>query len=220
MRSHRTQKKISKTASGIIEFAPTFTFSRYENFEVATKEATGFKALEKYVAPTAQQSTESAKSFDNVAISDFSEELKFQRRSHVKSNEDSTFTVTLAYEKDDSDKYKCVDIIFNYKKDTTSGATESLESAELAVTVKDPQNADSTLDLKVEDLDLDSDITEYLFRFTRGLAWGSATYAILDCNANESVNKGIYLTMNAPFNYSIQWGDEVRKLILAYKFSN
>ena len=78
---------------------------------------------------------------------------------------------------------------------------------------------EKVINLQIKDLDLDSDVTEYLFRFTRGLEWGSETHGILDCNPNDSVNKGVYFTLNAPFNENINWGNRIDKRlpIFAYR---
>lgn len=222
MRSHRTQKKMLKDATTSVTFAANCTFSKYESFDVVAESIEGFTKLSAYTKPT-DMSTEisGANSASIKAVSNFSEDLKYWRRNYMRSNEDATFTVTLVYNQT-GDKGNCVNIVFTYTKDTATGATEPIESVTMYVTVQDPDYpTDSTKTLKLETpkLDLDSDITEYLFRFTKGLSWGSVTYGILDCNPNESVNKGIYLTMNAPFNGSIGWGDEVRKLILAYKLT-
>lgn len=222
MRSHRTQKKMIKAASTTVSFADDFTFSKYENYTVAEEDISadtaGFVQIGAYAKP-ADMTGEANAGASIKAVSNFSEDLKYWRRHCMRTNAASTFTVNLVYEKNETDdkKGKCVNIVFTYKKDNTTGATEPLESIKMNVKVQDPADSSKTLTLETPDLDLDSDITEYLFRFTKGLSWGSVTYGILDCNPNESVNKGIYLTMNAPFNGSIKWGDEVRKLILAYK---
>lgn len=221
MRSHRTQKKMLKDATATVSFADDFIFSKYQTYTVKEEDATGFKTLGAYVKPADSALAGSSIADAGIkAISDFSEELKWQRRGCIKDNQNKTITVNLAYLKTDSGKYKCVNLIFTYKQ-TNNGAADSEadEEAEINVEVIDPDDDTKTLTLKTPPLTLDSDITEYLFRFTKGLSWGSVTYGILDCNPNESVNKGIYLTLNAPFNGSIEWGDEVRKLILAYKLT-
>lgn len=205
-----------KEATATIDFADDFTFSKYQNYTVNGVATTGFKTLKAYEKPASSTTTPAlAANADVKAVSDFSEELKWERRGFIKNNKTGTITVNLAYNIENS-KYQCVNIIFRYKA-TTATDGEADEEAEINVEVVDPDDSTKTLTLKTPALTLDSDITEYLFRFTKGLSWGSVTYGILDCNPNESVNKGIYLTMNAPFNGSIGWGDEVRKLILAYK---
>lgn len=215
MRSHRTQKKMLKEATTNIAFAADYTFSKYESYDVAEDDTTNYTKLETYEKPTDMTAVATGASIK--AVSNFSEDLKYYRRKCMKKNENTNFTVSLVYENgEEANRGKSVNISFEYTENTTSGATEPEEHIVIFVEVKDPANPANRLRLETPKLDLDSDITEYLFRFTKGLSWGSVTYGILDCNPNESVNKGIYLTMNAPFNGCIGWGDEVRKLILAY----
>lgn len=145
-------------------------------------------------------------------VEEFSEELRYMRRECIKNKSNNTITLKLAYEKDkdDENKYKCIIIEMKYN---TSGE----EKVNIKSNVKDGVNQECNLYIK--DLDVDSDVTEYLYRFTKGLDWGSETYAILDCNPNLSVEKGIYLTLNTPFNRLISWGDTKRRLIIAYQLN-
>ena len=74
------------------------------------------------------------------------------------------------------------------------------------------------MELVCDNLTLDSDVTDYLYRFTRGSDWGCETVGILDFNPNQSVNKGVYFTLNAPFNTNMGWIGDVRKPIYGYYF--
>lgn len=191
MRSHRIQKSAFK-AGETYTFSDDFIFSKFKFYTVKLKEndtANPFIPLPIYTETT----DDTTEIYGKKEIEEFSEELKYQRRNHLKklssSNETSSFKVDLAYLKNEDNKYACVTLIFNYKY----GTRENSEK----VTIEFETDKET---LQIKDLDLDSDITEYLFRFTRGLSWGSETHGILDCNPNESINKGVYFTLNAPFN--------------------
>ena len=214
MRSHRIQKSAFK-AGETYTFSDDFIFSKFEFYDIKAKEndtTNPFIPLPTYTKPD----DDATEIYGKKEIEEFSEELKYQRRNHLKklssSNETSSFKVDLAYFKPEDNKYKCVTLVFNYKY----GTRENSEK----VTIEFETVNDETLQIK--DLDLDSDITEYLFRFTRGLSWGSETHGILDCNPNESVNKGVYFTLNAPFNEVIDWDTQENKKrmpILAYRIT-
>ena len=217
MRSHRIQKSAFKAGETSYTFADDFIFSKFEFYEIKGKEndtANPFTALPTYTELDDDTDTEI---YGKKEIEEFSEELKYQRRNHLKSlsssNATSSFQVDLAYATTEDSKYKCVTLIFNYELKES----EKIEKAtiQFETTTNDEK-------LQIKDLDLDSDITEYLFRFTRGLSWGSETHGILDCNPNESVNKGVYFTLNAPFNEIIGWNpvNDKRVPILAYRITS
>lgn len=226
MRSHRIQKTVFKDT-------PSYTFSGdfslFRNFTVkyqGNETNKQFIELPVYTQLDASKSNEDNPDNDKYyiygkkAVEDFSEEIKYQRRAHLKKTEASKFQVDLGYEADPENtaevkNYKCVTITFDYKLIGT--ALE--EKIIISVKVEDPEDTSKTIDLQIKDLDLDSDVTEYLFRFTRGLEWGSETHGILDCNPNDSVNKGVYFTLNAPFNENINWGNRIDKRlpIFAYR---
>lgn len=154
------------------------------------------------------------------SVQDFSEDIKYKRRECLKDEQPASFAVDLAYDIKEvgtttEKEYKCVRLVFKYETD--SGIRK--ESVDIMVFSESKNTSDvQKYQLTVKDLNLDSDVTEYLFRFTKGLDWGSETCAILDCNPNLAVNKGIYLTLNVPFESNIAWGVEKRKLIKAYRF--
>lgn len=214
MRSHRIQKKAftegNETNYSISE---NFVFSKFEKYEIAYKGDTTnnkFTKLPNYSKPSGSDDIDGSKE-----VEDFSEELKYQRRTHLKTKTASKFQVDLGYAsktEGNVTEYQCVSIIFNY----TVKGQGSEQTLEEKVTI---QFEAGDQKLQIDGLDLDSDITEYLFRFTRGLDWGSETHGILDCNPNESVNKGVYFTLNAPFNENINWSStsDKRVLIIAYR---
>lgn len=212
MRSHRIQKTAFKDEATTYSTSEDFIFSKFEKYEIMYQEDdtdNKFIELQVYKTPT-----------DNIygrkAVEDFSEELKFQRRSHLKTKTASTFQVDLGYSSKlngENKTYQCVSIIFNY---ILTGAAPN-QTIEEKVTIQFETTKNQKL--QIDGLDLDSDVTEYLFRFTRGLEWGSETHGILDCNPNESVNKGVYFTLNAPFNENIDWSttSDKRVPIMAYR---
>lgn len=227
MRSHRIQKTVLK------DTAYTFDgeFSLFRNFTVVYQDRSSkgkFIELPDYTKP---DDNDTSLIYGKKAVEDFSEEIKYQRRAHLKGKDSdnkpapSTFYVDLGYEADptntdDTKKYKCVTVMFDYK--LINNDSELEEKIAIIVQVKDledPEDVTKVINLQIKDLDLDSDVTEYLFRFTRGLEWGSETHGILDCNPNDSVNKGVYFTLNAPFNENINWGNRIDKRlpILAYR---
>lgn len=234
MRSHRLQKMPIKGKSlRSITISDNFRFSKFEFMDV-TPQVNGdegdFTTIDVY-----DESQIGSKDYINeyglLAVQDFSDALKIKRRNALRGKTDTQFSVDLAYEKitDSSDTvtgYKCVRLVFSYVYDSSASASTPVmnETVEIQVFAQDKQTAGMTgqdikkYQLVVPALNLDSDVTEYLFRFTKGLTWGSETYAILDCNPNLAVNKGVYLTMNVPFESNIAWGIEKRKLIVAYRF--
>ena len=217
MRSHRIQKTALKNVTATsYTFSEDFIFSKFEKYEVVYKgneDDKEFIELPVYTKPTG---TDTSLIYGKKAVEDFSEEIKYQRRAHLKKTEASKFQVDLGYfahTEGNTTTYQCVSVIFNYIV-TGSGQNQTLEEK---VTIQF-ETVDNQK-LQINDLDLDSDVTEYLFRFTRGLEWGSETHGILDCNPNESINKGVYFTLNAPFNENIDWNhnSDKRIPIVAYR---
>lgn len=157
-----------------------------------------------------------------VSVEEFAEEIRFKRKEAIQNL--SAFTIppgnngakkTLAYyliyEKNIDDierNSKTISIYFTFTKLT--GSTEVTEE------VRINQVGNNNESLNCTNLTLDSDVTDYLYRFTRGSDWGCETVAILDFNPNQSVNKGVYFTLNAPFNTNIGWIGDVRKPIYGY----
>lgn len=227
MRSHRLQKMPIKGKSlRSITISDNLRFSKFEFMDV-TPQVNGdegdFTTIDVY-----DESQIGSKDYINeyglLAVQDFSDALKIKRRNALRGKTSTSFSVDLAYEKitdsssDTVTGYKCVRLVFSYVYDSSASTPVMNETVEIQVFAQDKQNADKKYQLVVPALNLDSDVTEYLFRFTKGLTWGSETYAILDCNPNLAVNKGVYLTMNVPFESNIAWGIEKRKLIVAYRF--
>ena len=219
MRSQRLQKvPLKKEATKGITVDDNLRFSKFEFMNVTLQDTTDgdFQTITEYIQSTSLTGLSE--------VQTFSEEIKYRRLQCFKEmkSEDTTnkkFEVDLAYEQVE-DKYKCVRLVFSYTRDEST----IKETAEIQVFAEDkPEPGMTGEDIKhyqltVKDLDLDSDVTDYLFRFTKGLTWGSETYAILDCNPNLAINKGIYLTLNVPFESNIAWGSNKRKLIIAYRF--
>ena len=220
MRSHRIQKTAFRDpVASNYTISDDFVFSKFEYYEIKYQSG-NFIELPDYTKPASDVSTDII--YGKKAVEDFSEELKYQRRAHFKLVDQnnkpkaSKFQVDLGYiahTEDSTTKYQCVSVIFDYIV-TGSGQNQTLEEKIIIqFETKDNQK------LQIKDLDLDSDVTEYLFRFTRGLEWGSETHGILDCNPNESINKGVYFTLNAPFNENIDWSttSDKRVPIVAYR---
>lgn len=217
MRSHRIQKSgIRKRGElGGVKIEESMRYSIFKYSNVTLVDTTDYKPLQAYMQPKGNVAVSSV---TKIGVSDFSEDLKTTRRSGLKTVADTegtkktqSFTLDLAYQKKD-EKYLTIQIKFTYEN-----SSEDVTACTERVTLI---SSTSTEQYQLKDLVVDSDITEYLFRFTKGYEWNSETYAILDCNPNQSVEKGVYLTLNAPFNSNIKWGDTKRKLILAYKLSN
>ena len=220
MRSHRIQKTAFRDpVAPSYSISEDFIFSKFENYQIKYQSG-NFIVLPDYTEPAGN---DTSLIYGKKAVEDFSEELKYQRRAHLKLVDSSSnkpkaskFQVDLGYAsktEDNTTKYQCVSVIFNYIV-TGSGQEQTLEEK---ITIQFETANDEKL--QIDDLDLDSDVTEYLFRFTRGLEWGSETHGILDCNPNESVNKGVYFTLNAPFNENIVWSttSDKRIPIIAYR---
>lgn len=218
MRSQRLQKvPLKKEATKGIVVDTDLRFSKFEFMNVTLQENTNdsFQTITEYIQSTSLTGLSE--------VQTFSEEIKYRRLQCFKEMKSSDtlntkFEVDLAYEQVDN-KYKCVRLVFLYTRDESAVK----ETAEIQVFAEDKPTdvagqAIQHYQLTIKDLDLDSDVTDYLFRFTKGLTWGSETYAILDCNPNLAINKGIYLTLNVPFESNIAWGSNKRKLIIAYRF--
>ena len=217
MRSHGIQKKAFTEGNETnYSTSDNFVFSKFEKYEIIYKgneTNKEFTDLPNYSKPT---DTDTDDIDGSKKVEDFSEELKFQRRSHLKTKTASKFQVDLGYSskiESNATQYQCVSIIFSYVL-KGQGTEQTIEEK---VTIQFETTGNQKL--QIDGLDLDSDITEYLFRFTRGLDWGSETHGILDCNPNESVNKGVYFTLNAPFNENINWSStsDKRVPIIAYR---
>lgn len=228
MRSHRIQKTAFRDpATTSYSISEDFVFSKFEKYEISFQGDEGNKTFTKlpvYTKPAdsaTNTTTDEYLIYGKKAVEDFSEELKYQRRAHLKKTENnkpkaSKFQVDLGYsskEANDTTTYQCVSIIFSYNVIGSTG-NETLEEK---ITIQFVEIGGKKL--QIDELDLDSDVTEYLFRFTRGLEWGSETHGILDCNPNESINKGVYFTLNAPFNENIDWSStsDKRNPIYAYR---
>ena len=156
-----------------------------------------------------------------VSVEEFAEEIRFKRKE--KAQELSVYTIPddkeqatidlifyLIYEKNIDNierKSKTINVHFIFTK--LKGSTEVTEH----IRITQGTNFD---DISCDNLTLDSDVTDYLYRFTRGSDWGCETVGILDFNPNQSVNKGVYFTLNAPFNTNIGWIGDVRKPIYGY----
>ena len=226
MRSQRLLKgnSVSKPMRGItvdtnlrfslFEFMNVTPMRDSDTPEGADKPAIKFTVMDEYTSTLTSGLT---------GVQDFSEEIKYKRRECLKAEGSVSFATDLAYDIKEvgtstSEKdYKCVRLVFRYETDSNQVRKEAVDIIVFAES-KNPASGIQKYQLTVKDLNLDSDVTEYLFRFTKGLTWGSETYAILDCNPNLAVNKGIYLTLNVPFESNIAWGVEKRKLIKAYRF--
>lgn len=214
MRSHRFQKSSKVRKAAAFSNDTTVLVAKYEDMTPLLP-VENMIPLETFIGGLGPDSLKGV-----TKVSEFSEELKYKRRYHMKNyNSDgrnNSFVLGLYYEDGtvsaDPAYMKGLMITFKY----TKPGDDIVEK----VAINYIANGNDNVVFTVDDLDLDSDITEYLFRFTRGLTWGSETVAILDCNPDQAVEKGIYLTLNAPFNSNIKWGMNKRKLIKGYAFSN
>ena len=175
MRSQRLQKvPLKKEATKGIEVDTDLRFSKFEFMNVTLQENTNdrFQTITEYIQSTSLTGLSE--------VQTFSEEIKYRRLQCFKEmkNSDSLstkFEVDLAYEQVD-DKYKCVRLVFLYTRDESAVK----ETAEIQVFAEDkPTDVAGQViqhyQLTIKDLDLDSDVTDYLFRFTKGLTWGSET---------------------------------------------
>ena len=171
--------------------------------------------------PTADKQTDQGLTTLKV----FREELKYRRLKELKdalnitdADTANTFTLSLGFngEKDSTDdtkvNYQMIYVDFFYWK----SGTETIEKVQIKV----EQQTDGQPAYVIRYLDIDSDITEYVFRFTDGLDWAKRTYMLLDFNPNQCVNKGAYVVLNAAFNNNIGWIENNRKLVEAYKIGD
>lgn len=158
-----------------------------------------------------------------VSVEEFAEEIRFKRKQVAqdllkyeipasKNQATNNLLCYLIYEKNidgNEEKIKTITIEFLFTK--LKGSTEVTEN----VRMRQPCIEENIF---CDNLTLDSDVTDYLYRFTRGSDWGCETVGILDFNPNQCVNKGVYFTLNAPFNTNIGWIGDVRKPIYGYIF--
>lgn len=231
MRTHRFYKSAQTSGHGSAPTAITidegnFIFSKFENMTVKTSSTTEkvsgtdtdfWTHLPDYTTVDSNTQTDPTGQNDQgiMALKIFREDLKYKRLEQLKTTIDAnkykTFTVTLGYDKN-GDKYKVMYLDFYYWNDGSNKREQ--------VTIRF-ENSDSNQPAYViRKLDIDSDITEYLFRLTDGLDWGKRTYMLLDFNPNQCVNKGVYVVLNAPFNNNIGWIDNNRKLVQAYNIGS
>lgn len=214
MRSHRFQKSSKVRKAAAFSNDTTVLVAKYEEMTPVLS-ASSMVPLETFIGGLGPDSLKGV-----TKVSEFSEDLKYKRRYHMKNYDkdnvrNNSFGLMLYYEDGtemvSAEYMKGLIVTFKY----TKPGDDIVEKAAISYYTKSDGNDNI---YTVDDLDLDSDITEYLFRFTRGLSWGSETVAILDCNPDQAVEKGIYLTLNAPFNCNIKWGMNKRKLIKGYAF--
>lgn len=156
-----------------------------------------------------------------ISVEEFAEEIRFKRKETAQklldheipdSKDKATINLKcyLIYEKnvDNNEGYnKVIEVRFEFTK--LKNSTEVNEEVMISLTTGNKF-------LRCTNLTLDSDVTDYLYRFTRGSDWGCETVGILDFNPNQSVNKGVYFTLNAPFNTNVGWIGDVRKPIYGY----
>ena len=162
-----------------------------------------------------------------VSVEEFAEEIRFKRKEMAQElseyaiptdKDQATIDLIffLIYEKNIDDierKSKTINVHFIFTK--LKGSTEVTEHIRITQGTTGTTGT-SGPDLSCDNLTLDSDVTDYLYRFTRGSDWGCETVGILDFNPNQCVNKGVYFTLNAPFNTNIGWIGDVRKPIYGY----
>lgn len=134
------------------------------------------------------------------------------------------FVLTLEITEEDVKKY--VEIVMYKEKDTENEQNQKALKEEIKgrVLVRVPNTkgltgADDCTYYGVNDLTFDSDIDDGLWRLTEKSEWKAKTYLVLDFNKNLMVNKGIYLTLDLPFNNNIGWYDPYRKVISGYNIS-
>ena len=235
MRTHRFYKSSQISGRGNTPTVITidegnFIFSKFENMTVKTlaantqitvtdpttsetTEVDFWTQLPEYAVVDSNTQTDPTGQNDQgiMALKIFREDLKYKRLEQLKSTIPSgkykTFTVALGYDKNETD-YKVIYLDFYYWNDGNNKREQ--------VTIRFENSEANQPAYVIRRLDIDSDITEYLFRLTDGLDWGKRTYMLLDFNPNQCVNKGVYVVLNAPFNNNIGWIDNNRKLVQAY----
>lgn len=134
------------------------------------------------------------------------------------------FVLTLEITEEDVKKY--IEIVMYKEKDEEAGESSKALKEEIKgrVLVRVPNtkgltDADDCTYYGVNELIFDSDIDDGLWRLTEKSEWKAKTYLVLDFNKNLMVNKGIYLTLDLPFNNNIGWYDPYRKVISGYNIS-
>ena len=134
------------------------------------------------------------------------------------------FILTVEITEEDVKKY--VEIVMYKEKDTENEENPKTLKEEIKgrVLVRVPNTkgltgTDDCTYYGVNDLTFDSDIDDGLWRLTEKSEWKAKTYLVLDFNKNLMVNKGIYLTLDLPFNNNIGWYDPYRKVISGYNIS-
>lgn len=129
------------------------------------------------------------------------------------------FVLTLEINDEDIKKY--IEIVI-YKKIEENELNEEIYGR-ILVRVPNSKISNSEDDCTfygINNLIFDSDIDDGLWRLTEKSEWKAKTYLILDFNKNLMVNKGIYLTLDLPFNNNIGWYDPYRKVISGYNITN
>lgn len=235
MRSYRTpnrrfKKEVPVFKDSVEVNTENMKFERYEFFEPYVYQPSPSITIKYFPDYSESLDYESTSSGFNtgsnvkglVSVEEFAEEIRFKRKEAAQelsaytiptNNNKATkiLVVHLIYEKNINDierNSKTIVIRFIFTK--LKGSTEVTENIQINQAIKSTQN------LVCDNLTLDSDVTDYLYRFTRGSDWGCETVGILDFNPNQSVNKGVYFTLNAPFNTNIGWIGDVRKPIYGY----
>ena len=134
------------------------------------------------------------------------------------------FILTIEITEEDIKKY--IEIVMYKEKDEEaeegSKALKEDIKGRILIRVSNTKGLNGTDDCTyygINDLTFDSDIDDGLWRLTEKSEWKAKTYLVLDFNKNLMVNKGIYLTLDLPFNNNISWYEPYRKMISGYNIS-
>lgn len=152
--------------------------------------------------------------------------LQLDKEDELEGNDvkEKGFILTIEITEEDIKKY--IEIVMYKEKDEEAGDESKILKEEIKgrilIRISNTKGLTGTDDCTyygINDLTFDSDIDDGLWRLTEKSEWKAKTYLVLDFNKNLMVNKGIYLTLDLPFNNNISWYEPYRKMISGYNIS-
>lgn len=217
------------TLSGINDDIPVHMFENVETLRPKNIEESDIIKIANYVDVTSDNYSKDG----NPDVIKFRKNvtkqlLQLDKEDELESTDtkvkEKGFVLTLEITEEDVKKY--VEIVMYKEKDTENEQNQKALKEEIKgrVLVRVPNTkgltgAEDCTYYGVNDLTFDSDIDDGLWRLTEKSEWKAKTYLVLDFNKNLMVNKGIYLTLDLPFNNNIGWYDPYRKVISGYNIS-
>lgn len=232
-------RKVVKLASTKVDsLNPEMSTARYENTK--TKSMIGddlYKTLGSYSGIK----TTNYKTDGNVELAQFREALIGLRTQlkrfvptgipggQISDGDNYGFTIHLKVENEENSEEPYYIQVVIYRKVVVTTNREDPDDIEYSMGDDEYGRilVTTTLESEIGDyyygmneLIVDSDIDDRIWRFVGQNEWRSTTYLILDLNKNLSINKGAYLTLNLPFNNNISWYDPIRKTVISWYCDN